>query len=245
MLSPPRASIRIVPVSSIDVRGWDEIWRLTSRFYAADRSYVERRLKAVQHLALLRARPGRQLVGMAAIEEDLLTFEGRRTVVTFTSHTVLDPRYRGQNLLQRVGLRRMLRTWLDHPLKRKVWAFDSGSARGYLLLPRNWPVFWPRHDVPTPGWEARFMSEYGSRKYGSSWQGDGIVQRVPQKRLLPLAGPLHGVVLSDPHVQYFLQRNPGHAEGDTLFCMVPLTLGNCWGLLRNMLARWLRGGRQG
>lgn len=236
----PRATVEIVPVASIDVRGWDEIWRLTSRFYDADRPYVERRLKSHQELALFRGVADRQLVGMAALEEDLLTFEGRRVVVTFTSHTLVDPRYRGQNLLQRTGARRTLRTWLQHPLKRKFWAFDSVSARGYLLLPRNLVSFWPRHDMPTPAWEARFMAEYGQRKYSQSWQGDGVIRRAPQKRLLPQAAPLRGEALRDPNVLFFHQRNPGHADGDMLFCLVPLTLANSWALLRKALARRFR-----
>lgn len=235
-----RARVEIVPVARLDVRCWDEIWRLTSRFYDAERNYVERRLKAVQEVALFRSLADRQLIGMAAIEEDVLTFEGRRVVVTFTSHTIVDPRYRGQGLLQRAGARRTLRTWIEHPLKRKFWAFDSNSARGYLLLPRNLVTFWPRHDEGTPPWEARFMAEYGARKYGTAWQGDGVIQRVPQKRLLPQSASLRGDMLRDPHVVFFQQRNPGHAEGDMLFCLVPLTLANAWSLLRKVLARWRR-----
>lgn len=235
-----RATIEFVPVASIDVRGWDEIWRLTSRFYDAERPYVERRLKGHQELALFRSQPGRQLVGMAAIEEDLLTFEGRRVVALFTSHTLVDPRYRGLGLLQRTGARRALQVWLKHPLKRKFWAFDTVSARGYLLLPRNLSTFWPRHEEPTPPWEARFMAEYGQRKYGPAWQGDGVVKRVPQKRLLPGAAPLRGATLREPEMAYFAQRNPGHGEGDMLFCLVPLTLANGWRLLRKAVMRRLR-----
>ncbi len=237
-----RATIDIVPVAGIDVRGWDEIWRLTSRFYDAERPFVERRLRGHQAMALFRSHPARALVGMAAIEEDVLGFEGRRVAVTFTSHILIDPRYRGLGLLQRLGARRAFQAWLKHPLKRKLWAFDTAGARGYLLLPRNLASYWPRHDEATPPWETRFMAEYGQRKYGAAWQGDGVVQRVPQKRLLPDAAPLRGATLREPEMVFFEQRNPGHRDGDTLFCLVPLTLANGWRLLRKAVARRLRGG---
>jgi hypothetical protein len=237
-----RATTAIVPVADIDVRGWDEIWRLTSRFYDADRPHVERRLRSQQAMALFRSHPARALVGMAAIDEDVFSFEGRRVVVTFTSHTLIDPRYRGLGLLQRLGAKCIVQSWLKHPLKRRFWAFDTVSARGYLLLPRNLASFWPRHDKTTPPWEARFMAEYGQRQYGAAWRGDGIVRRQPQMRLLPNAAALRGATLRAPEVAFFEQRNAGHGEGDALFCLVPLTLANGWRLLCRVLARRLLGG---
>lgn len=239
-MGSPRASLRFVRVADIDVRGWDEIWRLTCRFYATERPWVERRLKSFDEILLLRSRADRQLVGMAALAEDVVTFEGRRVVVLHTQHTVVDPRYRGLNLLQRAAARRMWRCWLEHPLKPRYWAFDSSSARGYLLLPRNLRDYWPRRDAATPAWEGRFLAEYGSRRYGEAWRGDGVVAGTARKRLLPTAAPLRSDAARDPDVQFFGQRNPGHGDGDSLLCLVPLTWANAWRLCRRAVARWAR-----
>lgn len=235
-----RARIEMRPAAAIDVRGWDEIWRLTSRFYDADRNYVERRLKSHQTIALFRNVADRRLVGMAAIEVDVVQFEGRHLVLIFTSHMLIDEKFRGTNLLQRCGARCWLRAWLDHPLKRKFWAFDTFSYRSYLLMPRDLETFWPRHDEPTPPWEARLMAEYGQRKFGSAWLGDGVIAHAPQKRLLPQSAPLQAEMLNNPDLAFFQQANPGHAEGDMLLCLVPLTLNNWWSIFARALSRTLR-----
>ncbi|MFY9512549.1 MAG: hypothetical protein WAQ05_16400 [Rubrivivax sp.] len=239
-MASPRASLRFQRVADIDVRGWDEIWRLTCRFYATERPWVERRLKSFDELLLFRSRADRQLVGMAAMAEDVITFQGRRVVVIFTQHTVVDPRYRGHNLLQRAAVRRMWRCWLDHPLKPRYWAFDTSSARGYLLLPGNLRDYWPRRNAETPAWEAQFIAEYGSRRYGEAWQGAGTVRASPKKRLLPTAAPLRADASRQPELAFFEQRNPGHADGDALLCLVPLTWANAWQLLKRAVARWAR-----
>jgi hypothetical protein len=34
-----------------------------------------------------------------------------------------------------------------------LWFFHSSSVKSDLLLPRNFDVYWPRHDAATPAWE--------------------------------------------------------------------------------------------
>ena len=40
----------------------------------------------------------------------------------------------------------------------------------------------------------------------------------------------------DPHVHYFLERNPGYAEGDELVCLAEVSLANTHGIGH----RWLK-----
>ena len=39
-------------------------------------------------------------------------------------------------------------------------------------------------------------------------------------------GELPDSRLHDPHVRFFVERNPGHARGDELCCLAPLTRQN-------------------
>lgn len=239
-MSTATAYLDIRPPAAIPPAAWDEMWELTCRFYAADRAYVEAKLKAHQQLALFRSRADHSLVGMAAIQVDPVDFQGRRLLLIFTSHALMDERYRGQNLIQRAGMRTWLASWLRHPLRRKYWVFDTFSYKSYLLLPRNLRAFWPRHDQPTPAWEAALMDHYGRFKYGDAWRG-GLVQRSPQKRLLPQTALLDEQLLGNPDLAFFARSNPGHAQGDMMLCLIPLTLGNGWGIVSHAVHRaWRR-----
>jgi hypothetical protein len=54
------------------------------------------------------------------------------------------------------------------------------------------------------------------------------------------AAPLVLTRDSDPHLQYFARVNPGHADGDMLVCLCPLSLGNWLYLARMALRRGRR-----
>ena len=235
-MATPRARMQVLPVGELTPAIWDEVWQLTCRFYATDRPWVEAKLRGSQRLALFRDSASGALVGMAAIEVDALDFQGQRLLVIFTWHAIIDERYRGQNLAQRAGVHTYLRSCLRHPLRRKFWAYDTFSYKSYWLLPRNLREFWPRHDRTTPAWEAALMEHYGRRKYGEAWRG-GVIERSPHKRLLPQTAAFGPELLKVPDLAYFARTNPGHAEGDMLFCLVPLSFANWWGILSNAARR--------
>ena len=65
----------------------------------------------------------------------------------------------------------------------------------------------------------------------------GIVERSGFKRLRATAAPLVLSADSDPNLLYFAGANPGHAEGDMLVCLCPLTWSNWLSLLRRMVDR--------
>jgi hypothetical protein len=238
-MSTPAAYVKILPVDRLTPAMWDEVWQLTCRFYQTERAYVESRLKAHQRLALYRSAADDSLIGMAAIQVDPMEFQGKRLLVMFTSHGIVDESYRGQNLLQRTGVRTYLANWLRYPLHRKFWAFDTFSYKSYLLLPRNLREFWPRHDRATPSWEAAFMDYYGRFKYGQAWRG-GLVERSPHKRLLPQTALFGDKLLQNPNLAFFARSNPEHAEGDMLLCLVPLTAANWWGIVSRAAGRFRR-----
>ncbi len=54
-----------------------------------------------------------------------------------------------------------------------------------------------------------------------------MVRAGPGKdRLRPDVAEVTPERLRDPHVSFFVRRNPGHARGDELCCLAPLTRAN-------------------
>lgn len=158
---------------------WDDIWRLTERYYATDREYAERTLKTHQCLVLFRTRGDRELVGMAAVDVYPSEYAGRRIAVIFTSHVLLDDRFRGQNLIQRLGFRTFLAARRRFPLRPVYWFFDTFSYKSYLLLPRNFQDYWPRFDRPMPSRERRLMNHLAAEAYGVHGVPSRASWRVP------------------------------------------------------------------
>jgi hypothetical protein len=220
---------------------WDDIWALTHEFFDVERDYAEAELRRRERIALFRMNGA--LLGMASITIYTEKFRGRRIAVINTSHVLIRENWRGRNLIQKLGFRTFLATRLRYPLRPIYWFFDTFSYKSYLLLPRNFRRFWPRYDEPTPEPRAALIDQLATHLYGPAWRpARGIAVRSGQRRLRAAAAPLAVTPDTSPDIRFFAAANPGHAEGDMLICLCPLTLGNWLSVARFALARRGRAG---
>lgn len=235
MPAADRVSTIILRPDALSAPMWDDLWALTREFFDVERDFAEARLRQRQRIAMFRARG--ELQGFASIDVYPARFHGRALAVIHTTHVLIRESWRGRNLVQNLGLRTWLATRLRYPLRPIYWFFDTFSYKSYLLLPRNFVQFWPRHAQPTPEASAMLIDQLATAAYGPAWRpARGIVVRSGRMRLRADAAPLapgHG----DPDAEFFGRANPGHAEGDMLVCLCPLTSHNLLSLAGKVLAR--------
>ena len=238
-----RVLTSVCSTGAITPAEWDDIWALTSEFFDVERNYAEAELRKRQSIATFRMNGA--LLGMAAIDIQAAEFRGRSLAVISTAHVLIRENWRGRNLIQKLGIRMFLRARLRFPLRPIYWFFDTFSYKSYLLLPRNFHTYWPRHDQPTPEPRAALIDQLATREYGPAWRpARGIAVRSGQKRLRETTAPLELRTDADPSLEFFARMNPGHAEGDMLVCLCPLTLSNLLSVARKALERRARrGGR--
>ena len=182
-LRSPRIVTRVAKPSQFEARDWDDIWLLTSEFYDVEREYSESELRRRQSIAMFRM--GDALLGMAAIDTYPTTFRGRAIVVLHTSHLLIREHWRGRNLVQKLGACTFLEARLRYPLRPIYWFYDALSYKSYLLLPRNFRTFWPRHDAPTPEPQAALIDQLATQAYGPAWRpARGVVVRSGHPRMI-------------------------------------------------------------
>jgi hypothetical protein len=239
MSQQDRIETLVCDPGTISPAQWEEIWTLTQEFYDVERDHAEAELRKRQRIALFHMNGA--LLGMAAIDVYRHDFRGRPIVAIATSNVLIRENWRGRNLVQKLGFRTFLAARLRHPLRPIYWFFDTSSYKSYLLLPRNFRTWWPRFDQPTPAPVAALLDELATRAYGPAWRpARGIVVRSGRKRMREAAAPLELTADSDPAQRFFATSNPGHAEGDMLVCLCPLTLANWFTLARRASARLRR-----
>lgn len=234
--------IEIVRTESLTPADWEELWQLTDVFYDTDRQYAQAQLKAHQQTVLVRSGTDGTLVGTASINVHHVLFHGRIVTAIYTTHVLLRPEVRGRNLIQRIGFRTYLAERLRHPWRPIWWFFDTFSYKSYLLLPRNFREYWPRFDEPTPPREQALMHQLAAQVYGPDWRpAHGIVVRSGRKRLRAATAPLAPGPHDSPDLAFFARANPGHAQGDMLVCLSPLSAANwlcaAWRAIARMLRR--------
>ena len=235
----PRIVTRVTATERLSPADWEDIWLLTTEFYDVEREYAEAELRRRQCIATFRMEG--VLLGMAAIDVHPAEFRGRMLVFISTTHVLIREHWRGRNLIQKLGLRTFFRTRLRHPLRPIYWFFDTFSYKSYLLLTRNFETYWPRHEQPTPEDQAALIDQLATKVYGPAWRpARGVAVRSGQKRLRETTAPLVLSADSAPDLAFFARANPGHAEGDMLVCLCPLTVSNWLSVGRKAMQRFRR-----
>jgi hypothetical protein len=123
------------------------------------------------------------------------------------------------------------------PRGRCFWLLLTSGFRTYRFLPVFWREFFPRFDAPTPPETLRLLNQMARERFGAQFEsGRGIVRfNQPQKLRVGL-NDIPAGRRNDPHVAYFLSRNPGCAEGDELVCFTELCPDNLTAAGRRMTA---------
>jgi hypothetical protein len=95
-------------------------------------------------------------------------------------------------------------------------------------LPLFFREFYPRHGSPTPVAARAVIDALAGARYPRQYDAvHGIIRATPhQYRLRPGLADVSPERLRDPHVCFFHASNPGHARGDELGCLAPLTRAN-------------------
>lgn len=231
----------IVPIEALDGTTRAAMWTVFARHYAgADRTEFERDLAEKNHVILLRDAIDGTVQGMSTLKVYTHHVAGRPIVAIFSGDTIVDPRYWGQSALHWAFWRYLAGVKLRHPSTPVYWFLISKGYKTYLLLARNFPTHWPRHDRPTPSLERAVIGSLASDRYGEAYNPQrGVVEfEVPSCRLRDQVAPISDDMLADPQIRFFRERNPGHERGHELCCIGQVDVAFFWrGLVRTLSRR--------
>jgi hypothetical protein len=154
--------------------------------------------------------------------------DGRRVKALFSGDTIVDRDRWGDPTLSHVWGRLALELIDAASDEDLYWFLISKGYKTYRFLPLFFREFFPRRDAPTPDDARRVIDALARRKFPAAYDATaGVVRAGPANdRLRPDVAEVTPERLRDPHVAFFVGRNPGHAHGDELCCLAPLTRAN-------------------
>ena len=167
------------------------------------------------------------LVGFSTLKVFRASHEGRCANVIYSGDTVMAPESWGSPVLARGWIALVRAIQSARPHEPWYWLLLSSGFRTYRFLPVFWRSFWPRHDAEPDESTRGLMSSLASAHFGERYDEQAGVVRFdnPQRLRSHLAAIPDGRT-NDPHVRFFLERNPGHADGDELVCLAELSDAN-------------------
>lgn len=199
---------------------------IDAHFENVSRSRFELDLGAKNWVLLLRDAAG-TLAGFSTILFYETELEGERVSVVYSGDTIVDPSHWGSPALARSWIAAVMELQSGASTSRIFWLLLTSGFRTYRFLPLFWRSFDPRFDAETLPETARRIGTLASTLLGDEYDpATSIVRFREPARLRPHLRELPVGRLHDPHVAFFLERNPGHTEGDELVCLTELSTAN-------------------
>lgn len=195
---------------------------LASHFEGVDDVQFAHDLDEKDWVLLIR-RDGR-LVGFSTLQLYRACHAGRSINVIYSGDTIMAPEAWGSPVLSRGWIALVRALQATRPDEPWYWLLLSSGFRTYRFLPVFWRSFWPRCGAEPGDGERSLLAALARDRFGDRYDENAGVVRFehPQR----LRGDLSGIPegrAHDPHVRFFLDRNPGHASGDELVCLTALS----------------------
>lgn len=149
--------------------------------------------------------------------------DGEPLTIVYSGDTIVDRNAAATAALPKSWIAAVRALRELHPRGRLLWLLLTSGFRTYRFLSVFWREFWPRWDAPMPANVRTLRDHLAAEKFGPLYQHETGIVRFPEPQVLHEG--LDGIPagrLSDPHIAFFLQANPGWVCGDELVCLAEL-----------------------
>jgi len=211
----PSTSARssVVRRAGLTRRDRDAMFALYTTYFATtDRVTFERDLAEKEWVILLCDEEGR-IDGFST----LMRLRVGDATVFFSGDTIV--------ARHRWGTFDLPRLWAQHVFAHAdanaYWFLISSGWRTYRFLPLFFRDFYPHDRTMKP-----LLDTIAAAKFGDAYDPRTGVVRLATPAPLREGVSDPGARLHDPHVRFFVEANPGHADGDELACLVRVGIDN-------------------
>ena len=162
-------------------------------------------------------------------------FQAERTGVLFSGDTIIHKEHWGDSALFKGFFAVLKEKMRNYPGIKFYWFLISKGIRTYLLLPLFYRIFYPHYREATPPAVQDLIHRLGELKFGTAYcrktgiihsQGDSLnreLSEIPECKV------------SNPHVNFFLEKNPGWQKGDELACLTEVSYRNFKPIVKRLM----------
>jgi len=152
---------------------------------------------------------------------------GREVGVVYSGDTIIRPAFWGTPALPSVWIQHVLALAAQLP-QPVYWLLISSGYKSYRFLPVFYREYYPRVNCPTPPEVQTVMDQLACERFGEQYDPSiGIVRFTHGGTpLRPGIADVNQERQRNPHIRFFLERNPGHAQGEELLCLTQISWRN-------------------
>jgi hypothetical protein len=191
---------------------------LRSHFIGVDRDTFESDLLQKNWVILLEDHRG-VLRGFSTLLVYPDTVGGTALTVVYSGDTIVAREWWGSSALPLTWLRAVRQITPLYGNRHVYWLLLTSGFRTYRFLPVFFAEFVPCRDRTTVPNRA-LLNALATAQFGHRFDpAAGIVRLARPQVLAPELLDVPQGRTRDPHVAYFMERNPGYVRGDELVCL--------------------------
>lgn len=208
---------------------------LESHFKGITEDAFESDLERKNWALLLKDETTNTLKGFSTMMLSQTTFLGEQISVIYSGDTIVDPSAWSSTTLPRAWIAAVNFLRQQYAENRLYWLFICSGFRTYRFLPIFWQEFYPRYDTTTPAHVTNLTVSLAQEYYGDSYQPETGIVRFQNPQILR-----DGLIEipsgreTNPHIQFFTEKNPGYQLGDELVCLTEIKYDNLTSAGRRM-----------
>lgn len=231
----------VTPVGDLGSATVEAMYDLFARHYECVKvSQFRADLCEKTWVLLLQDSASQDVIGFSTMILMEASVAGERFKTLFSGDTVIDRAYWGSQELVRVWCKFVGQLKRRYP-ERLYWFLISKGYRTYLFLPLYFWNFYPRFDRPMPPLEQQLLNTLAATRFPHDFNPTtGIIEsKESHGHLKPELATIEPHQLRNPHVKFFLERNPGYVHGHELVCIAELSPENMRRLAGQVLRKAL------
>jgi hypothetical protein len=197
-----------------------EMFQLFKDCFSTSRKIFLEDLADKQWVILLRESETGKLGGFTSLKIFDFEFQGTSMIVVYDGDTIIAPEFWGTTLLSKTWIKTVLEITRDDS-RPVYWMLITSGFRTYRFLPVFYKEFYPCYTQETPPDSQALMDTLAEKLFGSEYLKDlGVVRfSTGATPLLKDLAEVDEGRLDDPHIAFYMQKNPGHIQGDELVCL--------------------------
>jgi hypothetical protein len=178
-----------------------------------------------------------EMVGFSTLQFYEHTGVAGKTMILYSGDTIIDRNYRQTGNLPGAFGHFLLRAIENHPSTPRYWLLTTKGARTYRFPPVFFETFYPVYQQSTPPQIQTLMDEVATEKFGANYSPETQIVSHHGKRDWLCASEHDPLLLGrdDPHIRFFLERNPGYIQGDELVCLIEISRENLHARMRRVI----------
>ncbi|KKM10702.1 hypothetical protein SY88_13380 [Clostridiales bacterium PH28_bin88] len=194
-----------------------------SHFHNADKKNFDGDLAEKPWVILLESRDSGEIRGFSTLSLMNRSIDGIPVKVVFSGDTIIHRDYWGGLELPRVWLDFVYSHTREDREARWYWYLISKGYKTYRFLPVYFYHFYPRYDRGIPAFEQKLLDAFAEFKFPGQYDPETGVIKTCRDYLKPGVAEVTSRRLKDPHIKYFVEKNPGYYLGDELACIAELS----------------------